>query len=230
MKNIFSYIIFSFLAVVFLLILVFLNLNTTNIISFLERLFVAGIFITSCLFGISSAMYPNWWRKILHNKNNASDSKSGKIKRQFKGHHPDCNLFNNHVIVIRNKTKCAGCFGLIIGSVISIFLMIFYLLIPPSQHLIIWYFILIIGLVIIPLIYLEIIFSKRNKIIHIISNIVFIVGFFCITISIFEITRNFIYAILAIIFCFLWLDTRIRLSKHQHSRICAFCKQSCKSF
>jgi len=230
MKNIFSYIIFSFLAVVFVLILVFLNPNTTNIISFLERLFVAGIFITSCLFGISIATYPNWWRKIQQNKNKTLETKSGKSKRQFKGHHPDCNFFINHVIKIRKKTRCAGCFGLIIGSVISIFLMIFYLLIPPSQHLIIWYFILIIGLLIIPLIYLEIIFSKRNINIHIISNIVFILGFFCITISIFEITRNFIYAILAIIFCFLWLDTRIRLSKYQHSRICAFCKQTCKSF
>jgi len=230
MKNIFSYILFSSLAFVFIFILVFLNPNTTNTVSYSERLFVAVVFISSCLFGISLAIYPNWWKKIIQKKNNKSDTKSKKSKRLFRGHHPDCNVFTNHVIVIKNKKRCAGCFGLIIGSIISIFLMIIYLIITPSQDLKIWYFFFFIGFLIIPIIYIEIIFPKRHRIIHVISNSIFILGFFCLTISVFEITSNFIFAILTIIFCFLWLDTRIKLSKHQHSKICSFCKQTCKSF
>ncbi len=229
-KTIFNYLLLSTVAVVLILILVFFKQVSLNAITIIDKMFVVGAFFIGCIFGISIAIYPNWWRKNKQNPNHTSNLKNAKTSRSFKGHHPDCTGFKNHTILIRNKTRCAGCFGLIIGSIISIFLMIIYLLILPNLNLTIWYFIFFLGLLIIPFIYIEIIFSKRNRNLHVISNSIFIFGFFCLTISVLEITGNFIYAILTILFCFLWLDTRIQLSKQQHSKICSFCKQTCKSY
>jgi len=229
-KTIFYYLLLSTIAVILILILVFFKPITSNTFTFMDKMFVAGAFFTSCIFGISIAIYPNWWRKNKQNPNHTSNLKNAKTSKSFKGHHPDCIEFKNHTILIRNKTRCAGCFGLIIGSIISIFLMALYLLIPNTLNQTIWYFIFFFGILIIPFIYIETIFSKRNRIIHVISNSIFILGFFCLTISVLEITGNFSYGILTILFCFLWLDTRIQLSKQQHSKICSFCKQTCKSY
>jgi hypothetical protein len=229
-KTIFYYLLLSIAAIILIFIMVLVKPITPNTITFIDKIFVAVAFFTSCIFGISIAIYPNWWRKNKHITNYTSNLQIAKTSRSFQGHHPDCIRFKNHTIAIRNKTRCAGCFGLIIGSIISIFLLIIYLLITPSQHLIIWYYIFFLGLLIIPFIYIEIIFSKRHRIVHVMSNSIFIFGFFCLTISVFEITGNFFYSILTIIFCFLWLDTRIQLSKQQHSKICGFCKQTCKSY
>jgi hypothetical protein len=229
-KTIFNYLLLSTVAVILILILVFFKPITSNTFTFMDKMFVAGAFFTSCIFGISIAIYPNWWRKNKQNPNHTSNLHKVKTSRSFKGHHPDCIEFKNHTILIRNKTRCAGCFGLIIGSIISIFLMALYLLIPNNLNQTIWYFIFLLGILIIPFIYIEIIFSKRNRNLHVISNSIFILGFFCLTISVLEITGNFSYGILTILFCFLWLDTRIQLSKQQHSKICSFCKQTCKSY
>lgn len=53
---------------------------------------------------------------------------------------------------------------------------------------------------------------------------------FLITISIGEITGNMVYGIFSVLLCFLWLDTRIRLSKWNHHRTCTFCPETCKYY
>jgi hypothetical protein len=127
-KNIFYYIILSIAAAVLLLILIFLSpLNTTTIVIH-DKLFVGGMFITSCIFGISLALYPRWFRRLTkHATHHLNSEKSRKITRKYKGHHPDCGNFQGHTIETKNKTLCAGCLGLSIGSIISIILAIIYI-------------------------------------------------------------------------------------------------------
>lgn len=229
-KNNFSYLFLIILAFVIIVSMILLKSSTSNTISFADRLLVAIAFISSCLFGISIAIYPNWWKTFLRIKHNKSNIISRKKSRKLQGHHPNCNNFKSHIIIIRNKPLCAGCLGLTFGSIISIFLMISFLFFLPIQPLITLYSLFIIGFIVIPLIYFEIKIHKRKVIIHIFSNIILIIGFFCLTFSIVEITRKPIYGILTIILCFFWLDTRIQLSKQQHSKICNTCIETCKTF
>lgn len=230
MKNIFSYLLLSTIAVALTLIMVLLGSSATNTITFEDRLFVTGAFITSCIFGISIAIYPSWWKKFLRHADRKSNINSGKLSRAFRGHHPDCNTFKSHSIMIKNKIRCAGCLGLIIGSMASIFMMILFLFILPNLPLTTLYLLFGLGSLVPPLIYGEIMLPKRHAIVHIILNITLILGFFCLIISVIEITRSAIYGILIIIICFLLLDTRIQLSNWNHARMCNFCPESCKMY
>jgi hypothetical protein len=214
------------------LILIMMLDRTTNInTDFFEyRFIVTGVFITSCIFGISLAIYPNWWRKNKRNTNHTTNIKRPKTSRSFQGHHPNCKMFKNHIIIIKNKPRCAGCLGLIIGALASIILITFYLIIPLKLSTNINYILLIIGIIILIFVYIEILISKRNKFFHIIFNSLLIISFLTITISVLEISKNLIYAVLTILLCFLWLDTRIHISNQKHQKICNSCIQECKSY
>ena len=229
-KMIFYYLLLSFVAVGLIIIMVLVKPITSNTITFLDKLFIAGAFFTSCIFGISIAAYPNWWRKDKPNINHITNLQKTKTSRLFKGHHPDCSMFEDHVITIKNKLRCAGCLGLIIGALISIFLMTLYLILPFRLSIIIFYNLLITGIFLIFIIYGEIMLSKRKKFFHILLNSLLILSFLGVTISILEITKNLLYGALTVFLCFLWLDTRIHISNYQHSRICSSCIQDCKSY
>jgi len=220
----------SIAAIVLILIMVFFKQISSNTIAIGDKLLLAGVFFTSCIFGISIAIYPNWWRKNKQNTYHTSNLQRAATSRSFKGHHPDCSLFKNHIIIIKNKPRCAGCLGLIIGALASIFLMIIYLAITFVLSIIMYYVLLIIGILVLIFVYIEIILVKRQTFVHIILNGLLILSFFIITVSIIEITKNIVYGILTILLCFLWLDTRIHISKYQHQSICNSCKQLCKSY
>ena len=230
-KNVFYYAILSIAAAVLLLILIFLSpLNTTTIGTH-DKLFVGGMFITSCIFGISLALYPRWFRRLTkHATHHLNSERSGKITRKYKGHHPDCGNFQSHTIETKNKTLCAGCLGLSIGSKISIVLTIIYMVIIREKAATGFYCVVFLGLIIIGLAYVEIMLPIRHAIVHVISNILLVLSFFLVTISIFEITGNKVYGILSIIISFLFLDTRIQLSNWQHARICESCSETCKVY
>jgi hypothetical protein len=229
-KTIFYYIILSIIAAVLILIMVQDRPTNINTNFFEYRFIITGIFITSCIFGISLAIYPNWWRKNKQKTNHTNNIKRPKTSRSFQGHHPNCKMFKNHIIIIKNKTQCAGCLGLIIGALASIILITFYLIIPLKPSININYILLIIGIIILIFVNTEILISKRNKLFHIILNSLLIISFLTITISVLEISKNLIYAVLTILLCFLWLDTRIHISNQKHQKICNSCIQKCKSY
>ena len=153
-----------------------------------------------------------------------------KTARKRKGHHPDCDQFQNHTIRIDNKTLCAGCLGLSIGAILSIFLMILYIVIRGELSFTTFYFFMFLGLIIISLVYIEIMLPIRYTIIHVISNVFLVISFLLIVVCIFEITGNKIYGAVSILLSFLWLDTRIQLSNWRHTLICKNCDENCKMY
>ncbi len=204
--------------------------NTTNTNNPTDKLIVVGVFFISCIFGISIAIYPNWWRKNKQKTNQKINLKKPKTSRLYKGHHPDCNIFKNHIILIKNKPRCTGCLGLIIGAISSFLLITIYLISPIKISKTYFFIFITIGIIVLFSIYIEILFLKRNTSIHIILNSLLIISFLTITIGVFEITKNLIYSISTILLCFLWLNTRIIFSKQKHKRTCQSCKQECKSY
>jgi hypothetical protein len=227
-KNVYYYIILSIFAGVFILIIsLFYEKNDFSIY---DKIFVVLLFILICLFGLSLSLYPRWYKKFKIDRNIINvDKKNNKIIRNRIGHHPDCIYFKKHTLKIKNKTICAGCTGLALGSIISIILICFYLYLNVIYSELYNLF-LIIGLIFVFQIFLEIMIPKRNVIIHTISNILHVLGFFLITVSILEITGNIIYTSIVIFISFLFLETRIHLSLYNHSLICKKCKKDCKMY
>lgn len=191
--------------------------------------FIVGVtFTISCLFGISLALYPNWFRQ--KKKGEILKKHADTLKRQVKGHHPECTTFQTHTIHFHQKIWCAGCLGLSIGSALAIVFMILYVLFPWNPSTTLERFIFILGFLIILFVFLEISRQIRSAILHVFLNSLLPFSFFLITISIGEITGNMVYGIFSVLLCFLWLDTRIRLSKWNHHRTCTFCPETCKYY
>lgn len=214
------------------LIIVVLRFNPPDegTIGFFDRLLVGGAFILCCLFGLSLALRPNWVRRIRrHNRDNAHVPESQTIKNR-KGHHPDCRGFKGHTLDFNNDTLCAGCFGLALGSMISILFTILYIGLFFEISNSVLYIFVTIGLIFIALNYIEIAIPKRKAIAHVMGNMFLVIGFFLVIIGVYQLTGSSAYGILAVIFSFLWLDTRIQLSSWRHAEICENCGEGCKAY
>jgi len=193
-----------------------------NVVNMSDKLVVGGLFIISCIFGIYAAVKPD------RNYPKGDDGQQSQIK--MIGHHPDCEEFNNHVIKIKNFILCPGCYGLALGSVISILLMSGYIAFPIEIQHIHLYVLVIFGMLLIVLNFVEIIIPARIAYIHLICNIFLVISFFLIILGILHLTGNMIYGLLAVLISYLWLDTRVQLSAWRHSRVCQNCNESCKVY
>ncbi|MCJ7696425.1 MAG: hypothetical protein MUO40_13510, partial [Anaerolineaceae bacterium] len=158
-KRVIYYLIFSIIGAALLIVASVFGHSDQNIVNMSDKLVVGGAFIISCMLGIYAAVKPDW----IYPK--------GGDGQQIKmiGHHPDCEAFNNHVIKIKNTILCPGCYGLAMGSVISILLMSGYIVFPIEIQQINLYVLVILGMLLIVLNYVEIIIPARIAYIHLIS-------------------------------------------------------------
>jgi len=229
-KIVLSYLGLSVAGAALLIVFVSMTPTPTRTLALLEKIFVAGVFIIICVFGVSFSLRPNWVRPFISKKENTVKNHTGALQRLFRGHHPDCKTFENHRMISLNKTWCAGCLGLLIGCLLSIFLMILYVVVPFQQPPTISRLLFFLGLLFIVFVYLEIIQGSRHSIIHVLSNALLVLSFFFITTSIVELSGKVEYGLYTILLCILWLDSRIQLSRWHHRRVCSSCLQSCKIY
>ena len=226
-----QYVIFSIVSTLLLLSIIVFNISNKNILTLNDRLIIGIFFIISCLIGITLAFYPGWIRRLIKNQSKKQPNKNiKKTNRKRIGHHPDCDKFRSHTIKIKDRVYCAGCFGLAIGCLISIILMLIYIPLSLSFSSDIFKIFTMLGFFIIGFVFFEIMINNRNTLIHILSNSLFVIAFLIIVIGLIEITGDKIFGIISIIFSFLWLDTRIQLSKWHHGIICKNCNKSCKMY
>jgi hypothetical protein len=228
-NNVLYFLILSIIASFLLLVLVFFSPSNETAIDILDRLFLGCLFVLICIFGITIAFHPRWYKRAFRIKEvEKSEKQIQKIKRNRRGHHPDCKEFRDHIIITKKKTLCAGCLGLSLGSIISIVLMISYIVLGSFSFN--FMFFVLFGLILVFLVYLEMIFRIKNSILHMMSNVIFIIGFLIITIGVFEITGSIIFSIFTIIILLLYLVTRIQISVYIHGSICNKCKEKCKMY
>jgi uncharacterized membrane protein len=224
------YLVLSLIGAIFLIGIILYSPVSSPIPIVPDKIVVASMFIFLCVLGISFSLRPNWL-KAMKLKNNATDSnKPHDLKRCFLGHHPDCSFFDTHRIRFAKKTWCAGCFGLLIGCLVTMILMIIYVAISYQQPSALSRLLFFFGLLLIVLVYVELFLGSPSPTIHIIFNSLLIVGFFCITIGIIELSGNGIYGFFTILICILWLETRIQLSGWRHSLLCKGCTETCKMY
>lgn len=227
-KEVYLSLLFAFIAIVFVLLTILLVWDPTNAISLNDKLMVSALFIASCCVGISLALYPGWLRRRSRPKQTTVAQEPPN--RSFSGHHPDCEKFQTHRLTIGEKTWCAGCLGLLVGSVISIFFMILYAVSSPGFSRLLYESFLLIGLVLIVVIFVETIVKNRNSTVHVLFNILLILGFFFITMSVSELTGKGLYGVFTVLLCTVWLNTRVTLSTWRHRSTCSYCNESCKMY
>ena len=122
-----TYVILSVFATLLLLLVLTLRADADTPTN--SRQIITGLFIASCLFGISLAFKPNW-RWMFMKKATARREQPGIALPPKQGHHPTCGRFKGHVIASESYIHCAGCAGLAIGAVIAIILSPVYYIEP----------------------------------------------------------------------------------------------------
>ncbi len=193
-----------------------------------SKLAVGTAFFASCALGLSMALRPGWYKR----KGRREDQPSKKIEtsRSTVGHHPDCASFDRHRTRIGERTFCAGCLGITIGSILALFLMATYIIAAQSGMRSWGQSLLLLGSLTIVLAYAEAAYPKRNVALHVFLSAILIVGFLSITIGMLESSGNAIIGLMGILFSFLWMNTRISISHWRHALLCAQCGQPCKSY
>jgi hypothetical protein len=89
---------------------------------------------------------------------------------------------------------------------------------------------ILLGLLILAIVFGETFYQSQSVLLHVFINSLLPLSFFLLTIAVGEMTGQFVYGFFAVLLCFLWLDTRIQLSKWRHSLLCSMCSESCKMF
>ena len=201
----------------------------------LDRALIGAGYIGSCVVGAFLALRPNWtYNKKWHGEapvppKEPEDAPSTPSRRRI-GHHPDCEPFEGHRVEVGHK-RCAGCTGLAIGAGVTSLMMLTYILAPdllllPDTAP----YILIIGFILVALGLSATMVDIRSGIAHAMMGVVLMTGFFLVVASTLEATGDPAYGGISLVLCFLWLDTRIALSKWNHARICKACPEDCKAY
>ena len=226
------YLIFSIIGAVLLVTASILSFSKEASITLSDRIFVGGLFILSCILGISLALKPNWIKRLSSKDASVSNGNpmNEKINNRRRGHHPLCSRFQNHTISHNGKILCAGCLGLAIGCVIAILLMTLFLIIVYFLSLTFFVLSLSIGLIIITFSYIETALPQRTPTGHVMSNVLLVIGLFLVVSGVFGITKSPLIGAFAVLISFLWLDTRVQLSNWNHEKMCRECRNTCKAY
>jgi hypothetical protein len=229
------YVVLSAVGALLISIIALLGVETEIPVSSTERIMVGIAFIASALFGISIAVRPGWLGRLARKGVHGADIREAREiseppGRRRLGHHPDCEGFGSHRIAIRNGTYCAGCLGLSLGAIAAVILTILHTVVPYRLSGLSLYVVFFLGVGIVFSNFGEIMLRMRNPYVHVGSNAFLVIGFLLVALGVFELTGGILYGLFAILISFLWLDTRIRLSKWRHHRICESCGSDCKAY
>ncbi len=223
------YLIMSVAAAGVLIIIAIYGPSDGRTLSSFDRLVVGSAFIASCLYGILSSMNLFHLGRRSKKGRRSEMGSDAPLRRSRIGHHPDCERFQDHVVAIGGRAYCGGCLGLALGSVIALVLMVAYLpgsSISPDAGL----FIVLSGLILVAIALFETAIHSRIGSLHVLANIVLVVGFLLITVGVSGAAGMGAMGLIAVLISYLFLDTRIRISEWKHGEICGKCGQDCKSY
>jgi Flp pilus assembly protein TadB len=216
----------SITGLILLLVLVYYSPNQSIIHSNQKHL-ILSLFIVICILGMIAAVSPSRCSEIIilkrKQKTNRIDNEKEDIKMKFKGHHPECNDFNNHRYSLLGRTYCAGCSGLFIGAFISVVGTIIYNFYGIDA---IGSLIFVIGFMAV-LIYLlqDLILNINLNIMKFFFNMILVLGSFMLLIGIVYLKKSISVQLFFLVLVFIWILTRITSSEKKHYKICNECKK-----
>ncbi len=105
-----------------------------------------------------------------------------------------------------------------------------YLALPVEWSVGVLRLLLILGLGLVGVKYMETALPRDGVAPRVASNALLIVGFFLVVIGALELSGSAIVGFLGVFVSFLFLDTRIQLSRWRHVKTCRDCRQACKVY
>jgi len=125
----------SFIGLAVLVTLVFSPSSVQSSVPWSKPL-LGLVFGLICVSGIAAGLFPARCSETLFTKEKTRTSHASKHAASgFLGHHPACGSFGAHVFRLKEKVYCAGCVGLILGGLFSIFGVVFYFFLGTIQCL-----------------------------------------------------------------------------------------------
>ncbi len=193
---------------------------------------VTSVFVLICLLGIIAGTSPSkclnvldirWRRKSKPSSYSSSEPSSVRQIVGHAGHHPVCGNFSSHTISFGENIYCAGCTGLIAGAIISVIGSLIYVLFELNlggvSQLLFWtgFIWVILGLI------QHSIRDVGGVVVHLLLNILFVVGAFFLLVAVDVITASFVLELYLFGLIFYWIFARTKLSQLEHGKICARC-------
>lgn len=221
------YTILSSSAAVIVFTIAVIGSSNGQLLSTIDRLVIGSALMASFVLGIVSNAKLVQFKRV-NSPGSRVDNGYGCQRRRI-GHHPDCDKFKDHTMVIGGRVRCSGCFGLELGCVIGLLLLFLVLIDPiivPSQGPAL----VIIGLLLVLTNFAETAHHSRTPALHIIFNVILPIGFLSVTIGVSEATGDVAVGLLAVLISFLLLETRIHISDWKHMEICRMCGKICQSY
>lgn len=216
----------SFIGLAVLVTLVFSPSSVQSSVPWSKPL-LGLVFGLICVSGIAAGLFPARCSETLFTKEKTRTSHASKHAASgFLGHHPACGSFGAHVFRLKEKIYCAGCVGLILGGLFSIFGVVFYFFLGTIQCLD-WLPVFLVGLAGTSTGLLQYhLFNLGKASIHLFVNTIFVVGVFLILMAVDAMTHNIILDCYVIVLSLFWLYVRIHLSEYDHHRICSRCHRT----
>lgn len=189
---------------------------------------IGTLFGIVCIAGILAGVFPSKCSSTIHFGRIQPITQEVGNGTAFSGHHPRCGQFKAHVFQVGDGVFCAGCTGLIIGAVLSLFGVAMYftnLYTFLDGPIVFW-----VGVVGVCCGLLQYhFFNWGSYIVHLIVNVLFVFGSFLLLISIDAVIKSWIIDVYLIVLSVFWVFTRISLSQMEHKRICRACsKEKCE--
>lgn len=205
----------SLIGLFFLPVLVFWARPSTSFPG--QKYLIFSIFGLICLLGIVAGLFPS---KCL--KAREKETRDNIMDIEFKGHHPTCGNFSEHVFQLAGGTYCAGCSGLVIGAILSILGTILYLTnkLPYENGTIIFWLGFtgaLLGLI------KNKLFKRRLNLLNLSMNVIFVLGAFMLLLGTEKINGSLLIEVYILILTLNWIITRTLSSQKEHKGICKLC-------
>jgi hypothetical protein len=193
-----------------------------------QKPLIFSFFIVTCVLGMVAAVSPRRCSRLSSFKKYQSietEEIPGKeiAKNKFMGHHPDCDVYRNHIYNINGKKYCAGCSGLFIGALIAVVgsvLYYFYGISDGSNGNIIF----LIGFISVLVSLLQNFLLKLNlNVVKFFFNMMLVVGSFIMLIGMNELNSSLFIQLYFLVLVLIWILARITSSENNHAKICGEC-------
>lgn len=232
---------FTASSIVIFLTILMMPIYTSPQESFIIRMYTVGsIIVIICILGISAIFIPQECTSIIGQKRAAIDLEVGNLtlyKNMFKisklklthGHHPPCKRFYDHEFRLGKRTFCAGCTGMLMGTMISLIGTVEYFFLSWSFP---WHSIyaVVLGIIGVNLGLFQFqLFKKRRNYHRIFLNAILILGMFLLLVGVDSIVQS-VYVDISLILTFIFLmAARILFSCKDHEKTCVTCGFACKN-
>jgi len=192
-----------------------------------QRQLIASVFVAICFTGGLAALFPRKCSATFetHGFQSSLERENNNSGLLIRGHHPVCERYSKHIILLGKTTYCSACLGLFSGAILgSIITAGYFLLEAQSRGFDFPLAILGQGFLVMGFLQFKLKGQPR-----LFANIVLVVGASLSLVGMDEQMKNVFVDLLVTGAAPVWISARISISQWDHSRICSSCGLTCRA-